>query len=137
MTEMKFSLYFVFQMSDSILPGEMVPTFYCKGLVGDHVKMGSMTDYKGTFLVLVFYIKDLADVGEATLNLMGDLAADKEFKLEFLVISTDSCQTHKAWIDRREEGAPVAMLGDMIGKMARMLGRWTPPTTLHAVMCFL
>ena len=46
---------------------------------------------------------------------MGDLAADKEFKLEFLVISTDSCQTHRAWIDRREEGAPVAMLGDMTG----------------------
>ena len=46
---------------------------------------------------------------------MGDLAPDKEFKLEFLVISTDSCQTHRAWIDRREEGAPVAMLGDMTG----------------------
>ena len=40
-----------------------------------------MEDYKGTFFVLVFYLKDL----------------------EFLVISTDSVQTHRAYIDRREE----------------------------------
>ena len=53
MTEMKFGLDFVFRMSDSILPGEMLPAFYCKGLLGDSVKMVSMEDNKGTFLVLV------------------------------------------------------------------------------------
>ena len=63
-------------------------------------------------------------VGEATLDLMGDLAADKEFKF-----STDSVQTHRAWIDRREGGAPVTMLGDMTGNMARMFG--VMDTTTH------
>ena len=61
---------------------------------------------------------------------MGDLAADKEFKLEFLVIFTDSGQKHRAWIDRREGGAPVTMLGDMTG-MAMMFG--VLDTTTHTV----
>ena len=61
MTEMKF----VFQMNGSILPGEMVPAFYCKGQVGDSKKMVCMEDYKGTFIVLVFTY-----VGDATLNLI-------------------------------------------------------------------
>ena len=64
-------------MSDTILPGEMVPAFYCKGLLGDSENMLCMEDYKGTFLVLVFYPKDFTDVGEAILNLMGDLASDQ------------------------------------------------------------
>ena len=56
---------------------ECLPAFYCKGLVGDIKKMVSMEDYKGTFLILVFYPKDFTDVGEAILNLMGDLASDQ------------------------------------------------------------
>ena len=67
---MNFGLNFVFRMSDSILSGEMVPIFYCKGLVGDSKKMVSMEYYKGTFLVLVFHPKDFTNVGDATLNLI-------------------------------------------------------------------
>ena len=72
MTEMKFGLDFVFRMSDSILPFVWLhlPAFYCKGLVEDSKKMVSMEDYKGTFLVLVFYPKDFTDVGDATLKLI-------------------------------------------------------------------
>ena len=54
-------------MSDTILPGEMVPAFYCKGLLGDSKNMLCMEDYKG---VLVIYTKDFTDVGDASLNLI-------------------------------------------------------------------
>ena len=58
------------------------------------------------------------------------MAADEEFNLELVVISTDSGQTHRAWTERREVEAPVTMLGDMTG-MARMFG--VLDTTTHTV----
>ena len=57
------------------------------------------------------------------------MAADEEFNLELVVISIDSVQTHRAWTERREGGAPVTMLGDMTGNMARMFG--VLDTTTH------
>ena len=122
MTEMKFGLDFVFRMSDPVFPGEMVPDFICKGLVGDTEKMLSSKDYEGAIVVIVFYPKDFTDVGEDTLYLMADLAANKEFNLELVVISTDSVETHRAWTETREGGAPVTMLGDRTGEVARKFG---------------
>ena len=119
MTEMKFGLEFVFRMSDPVFPGEMVPDFICKGLVGDTEKLVTRADYEGAYVVIVFYPKDFTDVGEDTLNLM---AANKEFNLELVVISTDSVETHRAWTETREGGAPVTMLGDRTGKVARTFG---------------
>ena len=122
MTEMKFGLDFVFRMSDPVLPGEIVPDFVCKGLVGDNEKMVSRADYEGSFFVMVFYPKDFTEVGEDTLNLMADLVANMEYNLELLVISTDSVETHRAWAEAREGGAPVTMLADRTGEVARKFG---------------
>ena len=45
------------------------------------------------------------------------------------MISIDSVQSHRAWTERREGGAPVTMLEDMTGNMARMFG--VLDTTTH------
>ena len=82
MTNMKFGLEFVFRMSDPVFPGEIVPDFICKGLMGDTEKLMATGDYEGAYVVIIFYPKDFTDVGEDTLNLMADLAANKEFNLE-------------------------------------------------------
>ena len=50
------------------------------------------------------------------------LVADEEFNTELVVISIDYVQTHRAWTERRDGGAPVTMLGSMTGNMARMFG---------------
>ena len=73
---------FVFRMSDPVFPGEMVPDFICKGLMGDTEKLVARGDYEGAYVVIILYPKDFTDVGEDTLNLMADLAANKEFNLE-------------------------------------------------------
>ena len=137
MTEMKFGLEFVFRMSDPVFPGEMVPDFICKGLVGDTEKLVTRADYEGAYVVIVFYPKDFTDVGEDTLNLMADLAANKEFNLELVVISTDSVETHRAWTETREGGAPVTMLGDRTGEVARKFGVLDAVTHLAYSAMFL
>ena len=44
LTEMKFGLEFVFRMSDPLFPGEMVPDFICKGLMGNTEKLVAKGD---------------------------------------------------------------------------------------------
>ena len=102
LTEMKFGLEFVFRMSDPVFPGEMVPDFICNGLVGDTEKIVTRGDYEGAYIVIVFYPKDFTGVAEDTMNLMADLAVDKEFNLELMLVSTDSVETHRAWAETRE-----------------------------------
>ena len=62
---------------------------------------------------------DFTAVGEDTANLMADLSADKEFSLELMMISTDSVENHRAWAESR---APLTMLGDGTGDVAREFG---------------
>ena len=59
-------------------------------------------DFEGAYVVIVFYPKDFTAVGEDTMNLMADLAADQEFSLELMMISNDSVETHRAWAETRE-----------------------------------
>ena len=135
LTDMKFGL--VFRMSDPVFPGEMVPDFICKGLMGDTEKLVARGDYEGAYVVIIFYPKDFTDVGEDTLNLMADLAANKEFNLELVVISTDSVENHRAWTETREGGAPVTMLGDRTGEVARKFGVLDAVTHLAYSAMFL
>ena len=71
---MKFGLEHVFRLTDPILPGERAPHFVCKGLVGDKEKMVDMEDYRGNYLVIVFYPKDFTKLSESTLDFLAELA---------------------------------------------------------------
>ena len=122
LTEMKFGFDFVFRMSGPVFPGEIIPDFICKRLVGDTEKMVTRGDFEGAYVVIVFNPMDFTAVGEDTANLMADLAADMEFSLELMMISTDSVETHRAWAETQEGGAPVTMLGDKTGEVARKFG---------------
>ena len=74
------------------------------------------------YVVIIFYPIPRTDVGEDTLNLMADLADNKEFNLELVVISTDSVETHRAWTEIMEGGSSITMLGDRTGEVARKFG---------------
>merc|ERR1711936_326500 len=120
--QLKFGLDYVFRLTDPVLPGEKVPSFVCKGLVGDKENMVDMKDYEGEFLVVVFYPKDFTEVGDKTLDFLADLIANKEFNLKVVAVSTDTVECHKAWADSRELGNPVTMVGDIKGEVARKFG---------------
>ena len=68
---------------------------------------------------------------------MADLVANKEFNMEVLVISTDSVETHRAWAESMEVGAPVTMLGDRTGEVARTFGVLDTVTHLAYSSMFL
>ena len=124
--DLKFGVDFVFRMSDPVIPGEDVPEFSCKALVGDSVKIVSKEDYEGSFFLMIFFPKDFTKEAEDILRLVADLLASKEFNIEVLLISTDSVETHRAFresMDGRNGGAPaVPMLGDTTGEVAKMFG---------------
>ena len=101
------------------------------------MKMVTNEDYKGNYFVMVFYPKDFTEVGEDTLNLMADLVANEELSMKVLVISTDSVETHRAWAESREGGAPVTMLKDRTGEVARTMGVLDTVTHLAYSAMFL
>jgi len=125
--DLKFGLDFVFRMSDPVLPGENVPDFSCKALVGDSVKIVSKEDYEGSFFLMIFFPKDFTKEAEDILRLVADLLASKEFNIEVLLISTDCVENHRAFREsmdgRNGGGAPaVPMLGDTTGEVSKMFG---------------
>ena len=56
------------------------------------------------------------------MNLASDLMADSEFDLDVIACSTDSVDVHRAWTEEREAGAPVPLIGDTRGDVARAFG---------------
>ena len=139
--DLKFGVDFVFRMSDPVIPGEDVPEFSCKALVGDSVKIVSKEDYEGSFFLMIFFPKDFTKEAEDILRLVADLLASKEFNIEVLLISTDSVETHRAFresMDGRNGGAPVvSMLGDTTGKVAKIFGVLDTVTHLAYSSMFL
>ena len=65
---MKFGLDFVFRMSGTVFPGEIIPDFICKGLVGDTEKMVTRGDFEGAYVVIVFNPIDFTAVGDDDLH---------------------------------------------------------------------
>ena len=76
---------------------------------------------------------ELPAEGDASLDVMADLAASDEFDLELVAVSTDSIPVHRwwasehnsedhsgfvrVWRERREGGGPMIMLADRTGEV--------------------
>ena len=134
-----FGLDFVFRMSEPVLPGDEVPEFSCKALVGDSVKILSKADYEGKFFLMIFFPKDFTKEAEDILKLVADFVAGKELNLvEVLLISTDSVETHRAFSESlgvSHGGTP--MLGDTTGEVAKAFGVLDTNTHLAYSAVFL
>ena len=105
------------------------PLFSAKALYHNDTKTINLTDYRGKWVILVFYPADFTFICPTEL---GDLA-DKyeEFQklhTEVLSVSTDTVFVHKAWHDNSPTIAKIKfpMLADPTGNICRAYGTYIP-----------
>ena len=105
------------------------PLFEAQAYHDEEVKTIKLSDYKGKWVVLVFYPADFTFICPTEL---GDLADKyeqfKEIGVEILSISTDTVFVHKAWHDTSETIAKIKfpMLADPAGEMCNNYGTLIP-----------
>ena len=106
---------------------KVAPDFQAEAFHNNEVVKVNLADYKGKWVVLVFYPADFTFICPTEL---GDLA-DKyeEFKqnnVEVLTVSTDTVFVHKAWFDNSETIAKIKfpMVADPTGKMCKDYGTY-------------
>ena len=107
--------------------GEQVPDFEVEAYHEDKIKKLRLTDFKGKWLVVVFYPADFTFVCPTEL----EDAADKyeEFKklgAEVLSVSTDTAFVHKAWHDASPaiQKVKFPMVADPTGQLSKAFGTY-------------
>jgi len=111
------------------LIGRQVPEFALEAYLpeGNKSKTLKLTDYKGKWLVLVFYPADFTFVCPTELEEMADKYKDfKKLGAEVLSVSTDTVFVHKAWHDKSPAIKKIKfpMLADPTGKLCREFGTY-------------
>src|SRR3989344_4487229 len=106
---------------------EKIIDFELEAYYKDGIQMINSTDYRGKWLVLVFYPADFTFICPTELEELADHY--KEFKkldAEVLSVSTDTAFVHKAWHDKSKAIAKIKypMLADPTGKMCRLFGTY-------------
>lgn len=105
--------------------GEKVEEFQVQAYHNDDIKTVKLSDYKGKWVVLVFYPADFTFVCPTELE---ELALTYEqFKkagAELLSVSTDTVFVHKAWHDHSPAIKKITypMLADPSGNLCRQFG---------------
>jgi peroxiredoxin (alkyl hydroperoxide reductase subunit C) len=83
--------------------GQPVPEFKMAAYQDDEIKDLALSDYKGKWLVLMFYPADFTFVCPTELEDMAALYPQfKEAGAEVISVSTDTAFVHKAWHDESE-----------------------------------
>lgn len=109
------------------LIGRKLPDMELEAYQNDEIKKISLSDYKGRWLVLIFYPADFTFVCPTELEEAAHYY--KEFQkagAEVMSVSTDTVFVHKAWHDNSAAIGKVKypMLADPTGKLCRALGTY-------------
>jgi len=105
--------------------GQEVPEFAMSAFQNDEVKDIKLSDYKGKWVVVVFYPADFTFVCPTELE---DVAAlypkFQEVGAEVISVSTDTAFVHKAWHDTSEAIGKVDYLmgADPTGTVSKLFG---------------
>ena len=105
--------------------GYPVQDFELEAFHNEEIKKIRLSDYKGKWLVLIFYPADFTFICPTELE---DAASYyKEFKklnAEVMSVSTDTAFVHKAWHDTSKAIRKIQypMLADPVGKLCREFG---------------
>lgn len=105
--------------------GEKVEDFKVQAYHEDKIKDVKLSDYKGKWVVLVFYPADFTFICPTELEELAN--AYKEFQnqgAEILSVSTDTVFVHKAWHDTSAAIKKInyPMLADPSGSLCRQFG---------------
>ncbi|CAH8551837.1 unnamed protein product [Dicrocoelium dendriticum] len=111
-----------------LLPGQPAPHFAGKALVNGEIKEISLCDFKGKYVVLVFYPLNFSLVCPTEVRAFND-EMDKFSSRDAVVItcSVDSVYAHERWtkMDRKEGGLghmKIPMLSDITHAISRAYG---------------
>ena len=112
-----------------VKPRELAPIFNnVNAVVGHEFKQISFLDYKGKYVVLIFYPFDFTYVCPTELIAYSEaMASFSEINTSILGVSTDSHHTHLAWVKTpRTEGGlgkiDFPLLGDFSKEISRKYG---------------
>ncbi|MFA6550677.1 MAG: redoxin domain-containing protein [Candidatus Gracilibacteria bacterium] len=106
---------------------EMVQDFEADAYINDQIKKIKLSDYKGKWIVLLFYPADFTFVCPTELGEAEKYYEEfKKLNAKILSISTDTAFVHKAWHDNSEliKKVTYPMLADPTGNICRMFGTY-------------
>jgi peroxiredoxin (alkyl hydroperoxide reductase subunit C) len=104
---------------------DKVPDFEAEAFQEDRIKNIKFSDYKGRWMVLVFYPGDFTFVCPTELEELGRLYEDfKKEGAEVLGVSKDTVYVHKAWHDNSPsiKNIEYPMVADPTGNLCREFG---------------
>lgn len=107
--------------------GQKVEDFKVQAYHNDDIKDVSLSDYKGKWVVLLFYPADFTFICPTELEEAADLYADfQKENAEILSISTDTVFVHKAWHDTSAAVKKIKfpMLADPSGELCKEFGTY-------------
>ncbi|HIJ97925.1 TPA: redoxin domain-containing protein [archaeon] len=107
--------------------GDKIPDFELKAFQDDKEKKLKLTDYKGKWIVLIFYPADFTFICPTELEEAAHYSEEfKKLGAEILSVSTDTVFVHKAWHDNSPAIKKVKypMIADPTGKLCREFGTY-------------
>lgn len=107
--------------------GQTIPDLAFEAYQNDEIKKIKLSDYRGKWLLLVFYPADFTFVCPTELVELANHYDDfKKNDTEILSISTDTVFVHKAWHDNSPAIKKInyPMVADPAGKLCRMFNTY-------------
>jgi peroxiredoxin len=104
-----------------------VPDFELDSYQKDEITKVKLSDYKGKWVVLIFYPADFTFVCPTELEDAAEYYDEvKKLDAEIMSISTDTAFSHKAWHDNSPAIGKIKypMLADPTGNVCRMFGTY-------------
>lgn len=105
----------------------IVPDFEAEAYQDNNIKKIKFSDYKGKWVVLIFYPADFTFVCPTELeDAQNYYDQVKEIEGEIMSISTDTVFVHKAWHDNSPAISKIKypMLADPTGNISKMFGTY-------------
>ena len=104
-----------------------IPDFDLEAFHNEEIKRVKLSDYRGKWLVLIFYPADFTFICPTELEEAANYYEEfKKLGAEILSISTDTVYVHKAWHDQSPAISKVKypMLADPTGRLCREFGTY-------------
>jgi peroxiredoxin (alkyl hydroperoxide reductase subunit C) len=107
--------------------GEKIPEIRARAYQNDEIKSQNFSDYKGKWLVVVFYPEDFTFICPTELEQLADnYEKFQSLNAEVLSVSTDSVFVHKAWHDTSKAIGKITfpMVADPTGQISKLFGTY-------------
>ena len=107
--------------------GEEIPDFETEAFYNNQTKKYKISDYRGKWLVLIFYPADFTFICPTELEEAAEYYEEfKKLGAEIMSVSTDTVFVHKAWHDNSPAIKKVKfpMIADPTGKICKAFGTY-------------